>query len=161
MPGSGISSLVRQIPGVSHFGSPASQNVSFKSTLFDDISTSIRLKVPSNLNFKVKLRHGYKNTLGCYFRIFTPIVHCLCVTGSTLQYHSLTPSNFKTLPPVNITMPSYQPASGMLANVPKYVSPSKTSDFASMAKPSEPNRNKSYQPNKPYITDKPITTSNW
>jgi stearoyl-CoA desaturase (delta-9 desaturase) len=32
---------------------------------------------------------------------------------------------------------------------------------ASMAKPSEPNRNKRYDPKKPHITEEPITKSNW
>jgi hypothetical protein len=30
-----------------------------------------------------------------------------------------------------------------------------------MAKPSEPNRNKKYDPKKPHITDEPITSANW
>lgn len=32
---------------------------------------------------------------------------------------------------------------------------------SSMAKPSEPNRNKKYDPRKPHITDEPITSANW
>ena len=54
-------------------------------------------------------------------------------------------------------MPSSQPAAGMLAVKPEYLS----SQPSSAAKTSEPNRSKSYDPRKPHITDQPITKSNW
>ena len=54
-------------------------------------------------------------------------------------------------------MPSNQPAAGMLAVKPEYLS----SQPSPMAKVSEPNRNKSYDPKKQHITDTPITKANW
>ena len=51
------------------------------------------------------------------------------------------------------TMPSSQPAAGYLAVKPEYLS----SQPSSAAKKSEPNRSQSYRPNKPHITDSPIT----
>lgn len=54
-------------------------------------------------------------------------------------------------------MPSSQPAAGMLAVKPEYLS----SQPSPMAKKDEPNRNKSYDPKKPHITDTPITRYNW
>ena len=56
-------------------------------------------------------------------------------------------------------MPFHQPASGVLAKVPEYMSPEKTSGL--MAKSSEPNRSRTYRPNKRYITEFPITKANW
>ncbi|KAI9671074.1 MAG: stearoyl-CoA 9-desaturase [Alyxoria varia] len=54
-------------------------------------------------------------------------------------------------------MPSHQPASGELA-----VKPEKLSHQPSpMARKSEPNRNKNYDPKKPHITDTPMTRKNW
>lgn len=50
-------------------------------------------------------------------------------------------------------MPSSQPAAGHLAVKPEYQS----SQPSSAAKKSEPNRSQSYRPNKPHITDSPIT----
>ncbi|KAL8737772.1 MAG: hypothetical protein Q9181_001362 [Wetmoreana brouardii] len=47
----------------------------------------------------------------------------------------------------------------MLAKLPEYVSPEKTSGL--MAKPSEPNRSRTYQPSEPHITEFPITKANW
>ena len=54
-------------------------------------------------------------------------------------------------------MPSSQPAAGYLAVKPEYLS----SQPSPMAKPSEPNRNKSYDPKKPHISESPITRANW
>ncbi|MCJ1225766.1 stearoyl-CoA 9-desaturase [Toensbergia leucococca] len=54
-------------------------------------------------------------------------------------------------------MPSSQPAAGFMAVDPKFSSSQKPS----MAKTSEPNRSKSYNPKKPHITESPITKSNW
>ena len=54
-------------------------------------------------------------------------------------------------------MPSNQPATGHLAIQPQYLS----SQPSPMAKSSEPNRSKSYDPKKPHITDTPITKANW
>lgn len=56
-------------------------------------------------------------------------------------------------------MPSHQPAAGYLAKDPQYLSPEKTT--GKMAKPSEPNRNKAYDPKKAHITDQPMTKKNW
>ena len=50
-------------------------------------------------------------------------------------------------------MPSSQPAAGHLAVKPEYLS----SQPSSAAKKSEPNRSQTYRPNKPHITDSPIT----
>lgn len=50
-------------------------------------------------------------------------------------------------------MPSSQPAAGHLAIKPEYQS----SQPSAAAKKSEPNRSQSYRPNKPHITDSPIT----
>jgi stearoyl-CoA desaturase (delta-9 desaturase) len=36
-----------------------------------------------------------------------------------------------------------------------------TTPAPSMAKTTEPNRNKKYDPKKPHITDEPITKANW
>lgn len=54
-------------------------------------------------------------------------------------------------------MPSHQPAAGYLAIQPQFLS----SQSSPMAKTSEPNRNRSYDPKKTHITDLPITKSNW
>ncbi|KAI9722492.1 MAG: stearoyl-CoA 9-desaturase [Chrysothrix sp. TS-e1954] len=54
-------------------------------------------------------------------------------------------------------MPSSQPAAGHLAVKPEYLS----SQPSPMAKKSEPNRNKEYDPKKPHITEQPITRKNW
>ena len=54
-------------------------------------------------------------------------------------------------------MPSSQPAAGHLAVKPEYLSSQPTP----MAKTSEPNRNKSYDPKKQHITDSPMTKANW
>lgn len=54
-------------------------------------------------------------------------------------------------------MPSSQPAAGYLAVKPEYLS----SQPSPMAKSSEPNRNKSYDPKKPHISESPITRANW
>lgn len=54
-------------------------------------------------------------------------------------------------------MPSNQPAAGHLAVQPQYLS----SQPSPMAGKSEPNRNKSYDPRKPHITEYPITKRNW
>jgi len=54
-------------------------------------------------------------------------------------------------------MPSNQPTAGHLAVKPEYLSSQPTP----MAKVSEPNRNKSYDPKKQHITETPITKSNW
>lgn len=54
-------------------------------------------------------------------------------------------------------MPSSQPAAGYLAVQPQFLS----SQPSPMAKVSEPNRSRSYDPKKPHITDSPITKSNW
>ncbi len=54
-------------------------------------------------------------------------------------------------------MPSSQPAAGHLAIDPQYVSSQPTP----VAKASEPNRNKAYDPKKPHITETAITKSNW
>lgn len=54
-------------------------------------------------------------------------------------------------------MPSNQPAAGHLAIQPQYLS----SQPSPMAKTSEPNRSKSYDPKKPHITDTPITKATW
>lgn len=56
-------------------------------------------------------------------------------------------------------MPSHQPASGFAAKDPQYLSPEKTTGV--MAKPSEPNRSRSYDPRKPHITETPLTKANW
>lgn len=56
-------------------------------------------------------------------------------------------------------MPSHQPAAGYSAKDPQYLSSGKTA--GTMAKSSEPNRSKSYDPKKPHITDSPITKKNW
>ncbi|KAI4213615.1 MAG: hypothetical protein LQ351_003839 [Letrouitia transgressa] len=54
-------------------------------------------------------------------------------------------------------MPSNQPAAGHLAVQPQYLS----SQPSPLAGKSEPNRNKSYDPRKPHITEFPITRRNW
>jgi len=54
-------------------------------------------------------------------------------------------------------MPSSQPAAGYLAVKPEYTS----SQPSPMAKASEPNRNKSYDPKKPHISESPMTRANW
>lgn len=54
-------------------------------------------------------------------------------------------------------MPSHQPTAGQMAVQPQFLS----SQPSPLAKTSEPNRNKSYDPRKPHITDTPITKSNW
>lgn len=54
-------------------------------------------------------------------------------------------------------MPSHQPTAGHMAVQPQFLS----SQPSPMAKTSEPNRNKSYDPRKPHITDTPITKSTW
>ncbi|KAL8635168.1 MAG: hypothetical protein Q9228_007317 [Teloschistes exilis] len=54
-------------------------------------------------------------------------------------------------------MPSSQPAAGHLAVKPEYLS----SQPSPMAKPSEPNRSRSYDSKKTHITDQPITKANW
>lgn len=54
-------------------------------------------------------------------------------------------------------MPSHQPAAGYLAVQPQFLS----SQPSPLAKTSEPNRSRSYDPKKPHITDSPITRSNW
>ena len=54
-------------------------------------------------------------------------------------------------------MPSHQPTAGHLAIKPEYLS----SQPSPMAKPSEPNRSKSYDPSKKHITEYPITKQNW
>ena len=54
-------------------------------------------------------------------------------------------------------MPSSQPAAGHLAIQPQYLS----SQPSAAAKSSEPNRNKSYDPKKPHITDTKMTKANW
>lgn len=54
-------------------------------------------------------------------------------------------------------MPSHQPTAGMAAVDPEYLS----SQPNPMAKTSEPNRNKNYNPNKKHITDEPMTRHNW
>lgn len=56
-------------------------------------------------------------------------------------------------------MPSHQPAAGYLARDPQYLSPEKVT--GSMAKSSEPNRSRTYDPKKPHITEQPITKKNW
>jgi len=53
-------------------------------------------------------------------------------------------------------MPSHQPAAGMMAVDPDFVK-----QPSPMAKTSEPNRNKAYDPKKPHITETPITKKNW
>ncbi|KAI5202356.1 putative delta-9 desaturase [Aureobasidium subglaciale] len=53
-------------------------------------------------------------------------------------------------------MPSHQPAAGMMAVDPAYVS-----QPSPMASKDEPNRSKSYDPKKPHITDTPLTKANW
>lgn len=54
-------------------------------------------------------------------------------------------------------MPSHQPTAGYMAVKPEYLS----SQPSPMASKSEPNRNKSYDPKKPHITDTPLTRYNW
>lgn len=54
-------------------------------------------------------------------------------------------------------MPSYQPTAGHMAVQSQFLS----SQPSPMAKTSEPNRNRSYDPRKAHITDSPITKSNW
>lgn len=54
-------------------------------------------------------------------------------------------------------MPLYQPTAGHMAVQPQFLS----SQPSPMAKTSEPNRNRSYDPRKAHITDSPITKSNW
>lgn len=54
-------------------------------------------------------------------------------------------------------MPSHQPTAGHMAVQPQFLS----SQPSPMAKTSEPNRNRSYDPRKAHITDSPITKSNW
>lgn len=54
-------------------------------------------------------------------------------------------------------MPSNQPAAGHLAVQPLYLS----SQPSPVAKTSEPNRNRSYDPKKIHITDQPMTKANW
>ena len=54
-------------------------------------------------------------------------------------------------------MPSSQPSAGHLGVKPEYLS----SQPSPMAKKSEPNRSKSYDPKKPHITETPITRKNW
>ena len=54
-------------------------------------------------------------------------------------------------------MPSHQPTAGMQAVVPDYLS----SQPSSLAKSSEPNRNRNYDPKKPHITETLLTRANW
>jgi len=54
-------------------------------------------------------------------------------------------------------MPSHQPAVGMEAVKPEFLS----SQPSAMASKDEPNRNKQYDPKKPHITDTPLTRYNW
>ena len=54
-------------------------------------------------------------------------------------------------------MPSHQPTAGDLAVKPEFSS----SQSSAMVKPSEPNRNRAYDPKKPHVTDLPITRDNW
>jgi len=54
-------------------------------------------------------------------------------------------------------MPSHQPGEYNFAVKPEFTS----SGPSGMAKTSEPNRSKTYTPNKPHITETPITKSNW
>ena len=54
-------------------------------------------------------------------------------------------------------MPSNQPAAGHLAIQPQYLS----SHPSPLAKSSEPNRSRSYDPKKPHITESAITKANW
>jgi len=54
-------------------------------------------------------------------------------------------------------MPSSQPAAGMLAVKPEFLS----SQPSAAAKSSEPNRNPKYSPAKKHITDEPMTRRNW
>ena len=54
-------------------------------------------------------------------------------------------------------MPSSQPVSGMLAVKPEYLN----SQPSPMAKKSEPNRNKHYEPRKVHITETPLTRKTW
>ena len=57
------------------------------------------------------------------------------------------------------TMPSHQPAEGMMA-----VDPMKLSELPSAASkpaPQEPVRNTKYDPKKPHITETPMTKKNW
>lgn len=54
-------------------------------------------------------------------------------------------------------MPSNQPAAGHLAVQPQYLS----SQPSPVAKKSEPNRNRNYDPTKIHITDQPMTKANW
>ena len=56
-------------------------------------------------------------------------------------------------------MPSSQPVGGHLAVKDEFISPERKQP--TMAKPSEPNRNSSYNPKKPHITETAITKSNW
>ncbi len=54
-------------------------------------------------------------------------------------------------------MPSHQPTAGMAAVDPRYLS----AQPSAMAKTTEPNRSKNYDPKKPHITEQPITRKNW
>lgn len=54
-------------------------------------------------------------------------------------------------------MPSSQPTAGHLAVKPEYLS----SQLSPMAKASEPNRSRSYDPKKTHITELPMTRANW
>ena len=54
-------------------------------------------------------------------------------------------------------MPSNQPAAGHLAVQPQYLS----SQSSPVAKTSEPNRSRNYDPRKIHITDQPMTKANW
>lgn len=56
-------------------------------------------------------------------------------------------------------MPSNQPVEGHLAVKEEFISPERKP--SPMAKASEPNRNPSYNPKKPHITETAITKSNW
>lgn len=56
-------------------------------------------------------------------------------------------------------MPSNQPVEGHLAVKDEFISPERKQ--SPMAKPSEPNRNPSYNPKKHHITESAITKSNW
>ena len=56
-------------------------------------------------------------------------------------------------------MPSHQPAAGYSAKDPHYLSSEKTA--GTMAKSSEPNRSRTYDPKKPHITETPMTRKNW
>ncbi|TKA72561.1 hypothetical protein B0A49_07395, partial [Cryomyces minteri] len=56
-------------------------------------------------------------------------------------------------------MPSHQPTAGMSAVDPAFISEDRKP--SPVAKSSEPNRNKSYDPKKPHITETPMTRYNF